>query len=72
MATSGWGACPRCEKKYPNLLMRGICEACQDKESKRVMFDRIATPEKLRHHPSLAELEAYLDESYPVTGDADA
>jgi hypothetical protein len=35
-----------------------------DKESKRVMMDRISTPEKLRHHPDLAEIELELDSWY--------
>jgi hypothetical protein len=47
-------------------MMRGICAPCQEKEGKRFMMDRIATPEKLRHHPSLAELERELDDLYPT------
>lgn len=31
-----------------------------------MMMDRIATPEKLRQHPSLVEIEAHLDEHYPI------
>lgn len=68
MAMSGWGWCPRCKKQYTSLMMRGVCNECRDKEEKRQMFDRIATVEKLRTHPSLAELEDHLDDLYPVTG----
>lgn len=64
MATHGWGSCPRCGTKYPSLMMRGICDGCRDKEAKRAMMDRIATPEKLRHHPDLAELDKELDRHY--------
>lgn len=47
-------------------MMRGICNDCMEKDRRRVFFDRIATPDKLRHHPDLAETELYLDELYPI------
>lgn len=46
--------------------MRGPCNECLAKERKREMMDIIATPEKLVHHPDLAEVDAHLDEHYPV------
>ena len=45
-------------------MMRGPCDACLDKEREQVAIDRIATPEKLREHPDLAEVDASLNGWY--------
>lgn len=44
--------------------MRGPCQLCQAKAIERDLYDFIATPEKLRHHPDLAELERMLESLY--------
>lgn len=48
--------------------MRGPCDACLNKERERVALDRQATPEKLKQHPDLDELELMLEGWY---GDGD-
>lgn len=64
MATRGWGKCSRCGTPHESLVRRGPCQPCLDKEQERQMFDRIATPEKLRHHPDLDEIEKELENWY--------
>ena len=46
--------------------MWGLCQSCLAKEQEREMMDIVATPEKLRHHPDLAEVDTHLDEHYPT------
>ena len=44
--------------------MRGLCDGCFEKERQQVALDRQATPEKLKEHPDLEELEKELSEWY--------
>lgn len=44
--------------------MRGLCAECQEKAGKQASIDRVATPDKLREHPDLADIEVHMEGWY--------